>query len=480
MTIRARDIYPEFVGSDDPIEGARTLLASVAGRTPPATAARRTNASASRSGARQVAARDGTGRIPNDWQAAVLKYSGSNYGVDHLNNLLRNAPQNGKVSGDRQIVQDAANKYNIPFSLLWATYGAESSWGGAGNGQYFGLTGKYPSGSSGSFRKDAEIAAETWAVLYRETNNGKNPDGSTGGPVGSGDSEGGGGTGSGISAEGAQTIGTAAAFAVTLEGPSAEDMREALTLQGTKSYMNDKPLIEFIDQVCTASMRHYMSLPDGRFYAFFPDYFGSFNHRAPYWEIDDIEIMTFDIYLSDEDLATHVYVVGDTLLYGSAESPLGAGFINRLHSSGVVTLQDAFTMNWLGNAGGSPTADNDKVFIDTNKFLQRYGVRPYYEDAPYIHSPIFEVFVAFQRFMFLWARQFLTRSEFTFMPELYPGGRVSFRDHGVICYVDSVKHEFDYENGFTTTANLSAPSADVNSKAGFSLGMVRPETGGSK
>lgn len=285
----------------------------------------------------------------------------------------------------------------------------------------------------------------------------------------------------GIDAEGMQTIGTAAAFAETLEGPTAEDMRDALSLMGQKSYMNDKPLIEFVEQVCTASMRHYMSLPDGRFYAFFPDYFGSFNHRAPYWEIDDIEVTSFDIYLSDEELATHVYVVGDTLMHGSGDNPMGPAFINRLHSNGVITIFDAFNMNWLGNADkGAAPGDKDKnqVFANANLFLQKYGVRPYYEDAPYVHAPFFEIFVAFQRFMFLWARQFLTKCEFTFMPELFPGGRVSFRDHGIICYVDSVKHEFDYQNGFTTSANLSAPSADVNSETGISLGMVRPETGG--
>lgn len=281
---------------------------------------------------------------------------------------------------------------------------------------------------------------------------------------------------SGIDAEGMQTIGTAAAFAAVLEGPTAAERLEA-DIGGARSYMNDKPLIEFVDEVCTASMRHYQSMPDGRFYAFFPDYFGSFNHRAPYWEISDIEITDFNIYLSDDELYTHVYVVGDTMPLGSPPSSamVGPDFLNKLRSNGVVTIFDAFNLNWLGSVSGG---ENDKVFADATAFLNKYGVRPYYEKAPQIHSSYYELFVAYQRFMFLWARQFLTQCEFTFMPEIYPGGRVSFKDHGMICYVDSVEHEFDYESGFTTTAQLSAPSADVNSKVPFSMGMVRPESGG--
>jgi hypothetical protein len=45
------------------------------------------------------------------------------------------------------------------------------------------------------------------------------------------------------------------------------------------------------------------------------------------------------------------------------------------------------------------------------------------------------------------------------MPELYPGGIVSFPDHGIQCYIDEVVHTCSYTGGFTTQANLSAPAA---------------------
>jgi len=110
---------------------------------------------------------DASGALDASWEDAVRAYSGSNYGVSHLQNLYKGAPQQGRVGGDRAIVKAAAQKYGIPFELLWATYGAESSWGKAAS--YFGLTGDYPgSGTSGSFKKDAERSAQIWKRLRKE------------------------------------------------------------------------------------------------------------------------------------------------------------------------------------------------------------------------------------------------------------------------------------------------------------------------
>jgi hypothetical protein len=48
-----------------------------------------------------------------------------------------------------------------------------------------------------------------------------------------------------------------------------------------------------------------------------------------------------------------------------------------------------------------------------------------------VRSPYYEAFLAYQRFCLMWSRQFLTTFEFTFMPELFPGGIVAFPDHGI-------------------------------------------------
>jgi hypothetical protein len=260
----------------------------------------------------------------------------------------------------------------------------------------------------------------------------------------------------------------AAAFAAAFSIPSAMEMSEALMLQGRKSLMNDKPLLPFVEQLSTASLRQFQSLPDGRFFAFFPDYFGEFGHAKPYWEIRDIEILDGNINLSDDSLVTHQFVVGDTIPFG------GIGLPERLLSSGVVDIYNAF------NAGENP--DEHPVITQfagdegrgaALKFLQRYGARPDYYEAPMIRSPYFELFLAWQRFMLAWSKQFSTEFTFTFMPELYPGGKVGFPDHGIKMFIEEVTHSFDYTGGFTTNATLSAPSAYGEEFPALTAGLVK-------
>lgn len=288
--------------------------------------------------------------------------------------------------------------------------------------------------------------------------------------AGSGTVDASGASGGGISKEAAQGIATASAFSTFLEMPSQLETLESTAYAGQKSYINDKPLIEFVEQLCTASMRHYMSLPDGRFYAFFPDYFGTFRpDRPPYWEIDDIELIEGSMELSDEELKTHVYVVGDTNFNAQID------VVDKMSSPGIVTIFNAFESNWLlSQAGGK---GKQALFKDAVGFLSRYGVRPDFHPEPIIRSHYYEAFAGFQRFMFLWSRQFLTQFEFTFMPELFPGGRVAFKDHDLVCYIDSVQHQFDYTTGFQTFAQLSAPSAADTNDDGmmekFTYGMVK-------
>jgi hypothetical protein len=200
-------------------------------------------------------------------------------------------------------------------------------------------------------------------------------------------------------------------------------------------------------------------------------------------EIDDIEVLDGGVDLSDEPLVTHEFVVGDTLNVG--DSGLG----NALASHGVVTVFNAFLSSSMltktrktPKDGAGPLdkendAGMDKLLQadDAIAFLERYGARPKREDIPAIKHPYYEMFLAYQRFMQAWARQFSTPFTFTFMPELYPGGKVGFPDHGLQMYIDEVTHIFDYTSGFMTQANLSSPSAYGNAEdqKGLPPHMVR-------
>lgn len=295
----------------------------------------------------------------------------------------------------------------------------------------------------------------------------------------------------------------AGAFFGTLNLPSLYEAAEAVMLGGEKSLMNDKPLMPFIQQLCEASLRQFMSMPDGRFFAFYPDYFGEMNHRPPYWEIDDIEVLDGGIDLSDDSLVTHEYVVGDTInVMGSSNVDVPT-YMRSVLTSGVVTVFNAFmsdemiqredseasaqakrkaNQNAKEDAKGTaplPGKDDPRGMdiimdrADTVAFLQRYGARPHVEDMPMIKHAFFEMFLAYQRFMLAWSKQFESTFTFTFMPELFPGGKLGFPDHGLQMYIEEVTHTFDYTGGFTTQAVLSAPSIYGDNRRNLPPNMVK-------
>lgn len=278
-------------------------------------------------------------------------------------------------------------------------------------------------------------------------------------------------------------ISRAGALSTQFELPGIMNFAEANLLTGDKALMNDIPLFEFIQQLASSSLRHFQSLPNGDFFAFFPDYFGNFGHRKPYWLIDDIEVLSGGIDLNDESVATHVYVVGDV-----RNPDQNIDVFERIFSKGTITILDALAtgliQGGLPEAGTSKFANLNTKSSQTNKdkrdelealsFLTRYGARPLLRDEPLIRNYVFEVMTAINEFSKAWSSQFATDFAFTFMPELYPGGIVGFKDHGVQCYIESVVHSFDYESGFSTQATLSSPAALGDTNNPISRGMIRP------
>lgn len=90
-----------------------------------------------------------------------------------------------------------------------------------------------------------------------------------------------------------------------------------------------------------------------------------------------------------------------------------------------------------------------------------------------VRSGFYEMFLAFQRFCMLWSQQFLTTFQFTYMPELFPGGLIALPDHGIQLFVEEVEHTFSYTDGFTTTATVSSPVAMKGGPKGIHEGMIR-------
>lgn len=269
-------------------------------------------------------------------------------------------------------------------------------------------------------------------------------------------------------------ISTASAFTTITAFPW--DLVGSLFLRGEKSLMNDVPVMQGIDQLCKGSMRHYMSLPNGMFCAFYPDHFGLFG-RSPYLEIADFDVIDFNILLNDEPIVTHMYVNGNTI------NPMqnSVNQLDQVVSAGVVTIDDVFGENGFKiiNDPGAATApvkdfdnfdpenaatpDDIPQYYDgmgqaSRDFISTYGARPKIQNEPLIRSPWFEFATAFNLFMYNWSLHTATNVQLAFMPELLAGGIVNFAEQNINMYVEGVVHNWNYATGFETAAYLSAPS----------------------
>lgn len=243
---------------------------------------------------------------------------------------------------------------------------------------------------------------------------------------------------------------------------AADGVVGSTLLTNNRALMNDISCLDAAKQLAQGSMRNFMSLPNGRLCAYYPDYFGA--RRGPYWYVREIEIINMGIQLTDGPLATHVYVTGDTVgptFNGSID------LIERVLSRGVVSVFDVELLNAFMVPGVLTTpadgqASSRRTAFDATKardFLNKHGMRPLKEENPIIKNPWYEFLMAWQRFMQQWAATYDTRVEFTFQPEVMAGGIIGFREHGLQMYCKQVRHEFSYESGFSTSATLTAPAA---------------------
>jgi cell wall-associated NlpC family hydrolase len=230
--------------------------------------------------------------------------------------------------------------------------------------------------------------------------------------------------------------------------PAAYASSTANFFTGEKAYIDDQPLIQIVRALCTASLRSFQSAPNGDFMAFYPDQFG-LDGKPAVLALEDIELKDCHIDLSDDNMATHVYIEGDFTLMGQADQAEG-----WLNSSGTATVENAQLYQRLASFAPGDVDAN----MTAQQLLNRFGVRPYRDSYPLAGNAGLEFLLACQIFMGKWASQYETDIGLTFMPELYPGMRISLVGHNLQVYVSAVTHEFDWARGFSTTATVGAAS----------------------
>jgi hypothetical protein len=246
-----------------------------------------------------------------------------------------------------------------------------------------------------------------------------------------------------------------------LYGMPQYDLRASAMLGTPRAFLLDNPVMQDLTQIMQAGLRSYMSAPNGDFVAWFPDYYGIYG-TDPVLDISPVEIMDFQIYHDDNQLATHIGVVGDTNGIGQQVSN-----VDYITTNGIVSIQDATTMQMLfGKQSISQKSDTQNTISAIN-FLNKYGMRPVVNEQNMIHSHSLEYMYALYTFMEQWSKQYVSNVTFTFMPEIYPGMRISMtvldesgNPHNYMFYVAQVTHTGDRSGGFTTQVALTAPMRD--------------------
>lgn len=264
---------------------------------------------------------------------------------------------------------------------------------------------------------------------------------------------------------------------------SFQDPYVSEMLQGERALANDEPVSNMITKVVQASLRSYSSTPDGRFVAWYPDYWGKAGN-TPCMTIKDIELLDLRITQSDSDFYSHVYCTNAVSQEGLA--------LKTWQSQGVVSIESDI------NARASEAEQNETGFSDVSdevsyilrkilyipegeewkytpkELYRRYGARPInanigsaqlVENVGEQNSTnptyIMPFLYALYSFMEHWANQNKVDVDITFNPSIIPGCRIRLESLDVSFYVKGVTHTMDYSNGFTTKITAVCPTGSL-------------------
>lgn len=258
--------------------------------------------------------------------------------------------------------------------------------------------------------------------------------------------------------QGSSILSLAGSFNMLMNPPTF-DVRASVMLGTARAFLLDNNVLSDFQQIVGAGLRTFMSAPNGDFVCWTPDYYG-FYGTDPVLEISQVEIVDFQIYHDDNQLVTHYGIIGDS---GGIGQQVSMG--DYYTTNGIVSIEDGATMNILfGKLSQGQSYANA-----ANNFLQRYGLRPMAKEQNMIHSHAMEYIYALKGFMDQWVAQYASTISLTFLPELYPGMRVTMNidneDGGsdnYQFYCTGVTHQCSRVGGFTTQATFTAPVKNGN------------------
>lgn len=260
------------------------------------------------------------------------------------------------------------------------------------------------------------------------------------------------------------------------------------SLTGVKSLMNDQPLLPYLKNLFSATMRSFCSAPNGDLIAWFPDYYGLWGTAAK-MVVQPIEVKDFNVTWDDSFFVTHQFTAttpqggagqnGLNLATGEVTSLVGAALDplvvaqNLSYTRGIASIDIPAMMYALFKI--NPTTEQAQGF--SRWIYQRFGARPDFQQLPNLVGPSAQFFASIYYFMRQWAYQYNADIPLSFMPELYPGMLLQIPAFSFQGYVNTVTHTFEFgENGyFNTSVNISAPArlSDSGNAADVLVGLPR-------
>lgn len=260
------------------------------------------------------------------------------------------------------------------------------------------------------------------------------------------------------------------------------------SLTGIKSLLNDQPLLPYLKNLFSATMRSFCSAPNGDLISWFPDYYGLWGTAAK-MVVQPIEVRDFSVTWDDSFFVTHQFVAttpqggagqnGLNLATGEVSSLVGAALDplvvaqNLSYTRGIASIDVPALMYALFKIDATESAAKD-----FSKWIyQRFGARPDFQQLPNLVGPSAQFFASIYYFMRQWAYQYSADIPLTFMPELYPGMLLQIPAFSFQGYVNTVVHDFQFgdEGYFNTSVNISAPArlSDTGNAADVLIGLPR-------
>ncbi len=260
------------------------------------------------------------------------------------------------------------------------------------------------------------------------------------------------------------------------------------SLTGIKSLLNDQPLLPYLKNLFSATMRSFCSAPNGDLISWFPDYYGLWGTSAK-MVVQPIEVKDFSVTWDDSFFVTHQFVAttpqggagqnGLNLATGEVSSLVSAALDplvvaqNLSYTRGIASIDIPALMYALFKVDATETQASEF----SQWIYQRFGARPDFQQLPNLVGPSAQFFASIYYFMRQWAYQYNADVPLTFMPELYPGMLLQIPAFSFQGYVNSVTHSFQFgdDGYFNTSVNISAPArlSDTGNGADVLIGLPR-------